>query len=379
MICKHGLVNAKDIHEYRTSFSKTLLAVKLGKIIQSPFRKDPDHVYRICSGCSELVNEIDQCEIKLMALENEVKLKYKMPFPIEVHSRASHQEASVEQPAAGHEADSRQEGGSEPAAAAAGPARLPDQMTVTAGQLEPAQICQVLDAAGVDTGETYSIEVVDSAEGLPKGSHVAFSETLGDSIILYEQQEDGYSGQELVELDHVPYSVELSDDIHTSDGTSLIERKPRKRLKRRRWGTEGGYFCDECDATFLSFPELQTHRMTHASAETFNCRYCKHISRTKIKLHRHMQDNHKDRMIPCPYCDKRFPEKCNLTRHVAIHLEPKFVCEICSRPFHSKGDLGKHMVFRHTTEKNFPCPDCDACFKTSWMMKRHLSRVHARF
>ncbi|XP_037081858.1 zinc finger protein 84-like [Pollicipes pollicipes] len=356
MICKHGLVDAQDIHEARTSFSKTLLAVKLGKIIQSSFRKDEEGVtYQICSGCAELVNEIDQCEIKLMALENEVKLKYKMPFPIEVHSRSS------------------QEGAPPPA-----PPPPPPDPLLEGGELAPAQICQVLDAAGVDTGETYSIEVVDSADGLPKGSHVAFSDSLGESIILYEQQEEGFTGQQLVELDHMPYSVQLSDDIQTSEVTTIIERKPRKRLKRRRWGAEGGYFCDECDATFSSFPELQSHRQTHDSAETFNCRYCKHIARTKIKLHRHMQENHKDRMIPCPYCEKRFPEKCNLTRHVAIHLEPKFICEICSRPFHSKGDLGKHMVFRHTTEKNHPCPECDASFKTSWMMKRHLSRVHAR-
>ena len=33
LICKHGLINAKDIHESRTSFSKTLLAVKLGEYL----------------------------------------------------------------------------------------------------------------------------------------------------------------------------------------------------------------------------------------------------------------------------------------------------------------------------------------------------------
>ena len=44
---------------------------------------------------------------------------------------------------------------------------------------------------------------------------MAFSESLGESIILYEQQ-DGYSEQQLVELDHVPYSVQLSDDIQVS-------------------------------------------------------------------------------------------------------------------------------------------------------------------
>ncbi|KAF0288826.1 Telomere zinc finger-associated protein [Amphibalanus amphitrite] len=308
----------------------------------------------------------------------QVKLKYKMPFPIEVHSRSSQQQDAVAEEAAAvgtvPEPADEPAAGSGPSAAGAAPHQ---EVTVTGGQLQPAQICQVLDAAGVDTGETYSIEVVDSTESLSKGDHVAFSDSLGESIILYEQ-EDGYTEQQLVELDHVPYSVQLSDDIETSDMTTIIERKPRRRLKRRRWGNESGYFCDVCDATFSSFPELQVHRQTHASAETFNCRYCKHIARTKIKLHRHMQENHKDRMIPCPYCEKRFPEKCNLTRHIAIHQDPKFICEICSRPFHSKGDLGKHMVFRHTTEKNFPCPDCDSSFKTSWMMKRHLSRVHAR-
>jgi len=244
-------------------------------------------------------------------------------------------------------------------------------------ELAPEQISQVLDAAGVGSGESYTIEVVDSEESLPKGSQVAYSEQLGESIILYEQQEGEYGDQQVVQLDQLPYGVQITDDTQWHGGT-LVERRPRRKMRRRRWGSDGGYFCDECDRTFASFNELSAHRETHDSAESFQCRYCKHVARTKIKLHRHMQEHHNDRMIPCPYCEKRFPEKCNLTRHVAIHLEPKFVCEICQRPFHAKGDLGKHMIFRHTTERNYPCPDCDSCFKTPWMMKRHLQRVHAR-
>ena len=80
-----------------------------------------------------------------------MKLKYKMPFPIEVHSRASQQQAPVLD---GSEPKSEPaEAGQSAVASAAG------QVTVTGGQLEPAPICQVLDAAGVDTGEAYSIEV----------------------------------------------------------------------------------------------------------------------------------------------------------------------------------------------------------------------------
>ena len=35
LVCKHGLINARDIHESRTAFSKTLLAVKLGQCLIS--------------------------------------------------------------------------------------------------------------------------------------------------------------------------------------------------------------------------------------------------------------------------------------------------------------------------------------------------------
>ena len=74
-----------------------------------------------------------------------------MPFPIEVHSRSSQQQTAVLEEPKSESAEGGQAAG---ATSGAGP-----QVTVTGGQLEPAQICQVLDAAGVDTGETYSIEV----------------------------------------------------------------------------------------------------------------------------------------------------------------------------------------------------------------------------
>ena len=81
------------------------------------------------------------------------------------------------------------------------------------------------------------------------------------------------------------------------------------------------------------------------------------------------------------YCVLICPTACRnpVAARPQLSCDAPAVFQVCQRPFHSKGDLGKHMVFRHTTEKNFPCPDCDASFKTSWMMKRHLSRVHARF
>ena len=89
-----------------------------------------------------------------------MKLKYKMPFPIEVHSRSSQQQQE-EAAADAADGESAVELEHEPAESRPGGAASAhhQEVTVTGGQLEPAQICQVLDAAGVDTGETYSIEV----------------------------------------------------------------------------------------------------------------------------------------------------------------------------------------------------------------------------
>ena len=56
----------------------------------------------------------------------------------------------------------------------------------------------------------FAPPAVDSAEDLPKGTQVDF----GESIIVYEQPEGGgYTEQDLADLDHVPYDVQLGDDV----------------------------------------------------------------------------------------------------------------------------------------------------------------------
>ncbi|XP_037773013.1 zinc finger protein 177-like [Penaeus monodon] len=76
-------------------------------------------------------------------------------------------------------------------------------------------------------------------------------------------------------------------------------------------------------------------------------------------------------------CNKTFPSKSDLEKHVDIHTERKpYNCEICKNTFLWKSYLVRHMR-THTKEKPYSCEICNNAFSCKKSLLRHM-RTHTK-
>ncbi|XP_077120035.1 zinc finger protein 770 [Ranitomeya variabilis] len=84
---------------------------------------------------------------------------------------------------------------------------------------------------------------------------------------------------------------------------------------------------------------------------------------------------HKVQTRCCEFCDKVFPSRSKLERHLMIHTGQKpFICSLCDRTFRQKTHLKIHAL-THSEEKPFQCLQCPKAFKMAEKLLRHQA-VH---
>ena len=110
----------------------------------------------------------------------------------------------------------------------------------------------------------------------------------------------------------------------------------------------------------------------HDESKSFKCDVCLKVFPLKSELTRHYRTHTGEKPFACQICDKKFSRKRNLVRHQATHSEvKKFKCSICpeGRYFKTKCQLSKHMVFHY--EPKFSCSQCDHKSYTMSDLSRH--------
>jgi len=80
----------------------------------------------------------------------------------------------------------------------------------------------------------------------------------------------------------------------------------------------------------------------------------------------------------CTKCNKAFTDASGLRKHVKIHGEKTFECQVpnCGKKFIDSSKLKRHQLV-HTGERPYPCPypGCRKRFSLDFNLKSHL-RVH---
>ncbi|CAG8497183.1 292_t:CDS:1 [Paraglomus brasilianum] len=95
-----------------------------------------------------------------------------------------------------------------------------------------------------------------------------------------------------------------------------------------------------------------------------------------IDFDKMVDDRSKQKLYPCPKCDRPFSRKFNMESHLTTHdphrVKP-FLCDYlgCGHRFTRKHDLKRHVNGIHKCEKQHRCPHCEKTFARKDAWKRH--------
>ncbi|XP_055332191.1 uncharacterized protein LOC129584113 [Paramacrobiotus metropolitanus] len=156
------------------------------------------------------------------------------------------------------------------------------------------------------------------------------------------------------------------------------------------------YHCPQCGITRKNLTNIIKHVKSHSrTAEQLESRKkeCPYCGREFVNLQKHLETNHKDKIIitvegdeadecRCKECGFQARTKQAITNHLKKHLEPEKNirrCVICQDtfPFTPVGatDLQKH-VETHIVDDLFPCAECPKRYTTYRGLTDHFGTNH---
>ncbi|XP_065076007.1 zinc finger protein 423-like [Ochlerotatus camptorhynchus] len=120
---------------------------------------------------------------------------------------------------------------------------------------------------------------------------------------------------------------------------------------------------------------------TSKICKQFRCDICFTELSTKMALYRHKQYKHNPNVYQCTYCDKVFPDKAGIDRHMPLHTNDyPHVCDECPLGFTRIGLLNKHKQKYHgpgaLPQKLHYCPYCLRAFNKLYLIKNHVALEH---
>ncbi|XP_075973259.1 uncharacterized protein LOC142974680 [Anticarsia gemmatalis] len=189
----------------------------------------------------------------------------------------------------------------------------------------------------------------------------------------------------------------VTNEVDTTKPTKVRQTKGIKHKNKHRVGKQ---MCEECGKTVS---DLKAHSLLHLppmERKLIPCRFCdkkfttysarykhnkfKHLGQKSMcticnkevsNLRQHRLIVHEKQSLPyeCVECKSRFICKSMLDLHTRVHTKDKpFTCDICDKPFSSKGLMNQHKRSVHDKEKSHLCQLCSKSFFKKYHLQKHL-------
>lgn len=135
--------------------------------------------------------------------------------------------------------------------------------------------------------------------------------------------------------------------------------------------------CHICGKRYANPKALKKHQVIHPEMVfEWQCRICNKTFPYKITMSRHVKLHAGEKLFKCENCKKRFETRYALVQHVKLHKsDVPFRCDLCDKPFLKSAEFSRH-VRTHTGEKPFPCTLCDKAFTTKASFIKHSEKKH---
>uniref|UniRef100_A0A914ZJ81 C2H2-type domain-containing protein n=3 Tax=Parascaris univalens TaxID=6257 RepID=A0A914ZJ81_PARUN len=136
--------------------------------------------------------------------------------------------------------------------------------------------------------------------------------------------------------------------------------------------------CILCQKRFEWDALLREHCRRHVMKH--KCNFCSMTVDSPSALHRHIFSVHaKKRNYNCTQCTKKFAQRGDLERHMAIHSdELEFTCDVCGEKFRWRKQLIAHARKHDKDYKQHThlCHLCEAKYANGYGLSRHLVKKH---
>ncbi|CAC5418421.1 KRAB [Mytilus coruscus] len=136
------------------------------------------------------------------------------------------------------------------------------------------------------------------------------------------------------------------------------------------------FLCSLCGKGYITTKEYEKHMMVHAE-RPYQCEMCRRRFDTEEKLKIHFEGQHanRPRNFQCGNCHKLFLTMQHLKEHILIHSDEKnFTCEICYKSFFRETSYKLHKK-THLIGP-FPCKICKKEFKYEKTLRTHINFKH---
>ena len=154
------------------------------------------------------------------------------------------------------------------------------------------------------------------------------------------------------------------EEINTLFKSDILQRK-------ETWK----HLCHICDYGTNKPGNLAMHLSVHGIGDRFKCDQCDKDYPSKRDLQKHMKI-HNSCPQKCNQCGKMYATVKNLKEHIAnMHSEKRLECDECDQMFSTIGRLNIHKKAVHVL-KSFKCDQCKFRCKTSYHLKTHINTVH---